>query len=141
MHPQQVVYIAAPLSAPTRAEIDANRERAARWAAWALVARGVSPSCSWIVLTGVLDETPENRARGLAADLLQVERADEVWLVGGRISSGMATEAAHAHRCRIPVVNLIALGDEPPPFGAVRSDTEPAPAPEPSAADWGVTDG
>jgi hypothetical protein len=68
------------------------------------------------VLTGVLEETPENRERGLACDLAQVARCDEVWLVGGRVSSGMRHEADHAITLAIPVIDLTALGELPPPF-------------------------
>jgi hypothetical protein len=125
----KVVYIAAPLSADTREGIEENRARASRWAAWAAVVRGVSPSCSWVVLTGVLEETPENRERGLACDLAQIERVDQVWLVGGRVSSGMALEAAHAARCNVPVFNMTQMGEEPPAFdvGPKRPAYEPEP--------------
>jgi hypothetical protein len=112
----KIVYIAHALSAPTREGIEENRRRASLWAAWAAVSEGVSPSCSWIVLTGVLEETPENRERGLACDLAQVARCDEVWLVGGRVSSGMRHEADHAITLAIPVIDLIALGELPPPL-------------------------
>jgi len=37
--------------------------------------------------------------------------------VGGRISSGMAYEAAYARQCEIPVVDMTSLGDEPPEIG------------------------
>jgi hypothetical protein len=116
----KAVYLAHPLNAPTRAGIDANRARASRWAAWAAVIHGVSPVCSWIVLTGQLEETDENRARGLACDLAQAERCDEVWLVGGRVSSGMRLEADHAAARGIPVLDLTHMGEEPPPFAELR---------------------
>lgn len=108
------VYIAHPLSAPTLDGIEENRRRAALWAAWALTEQGVSPSCSWIVLTGVLPETPEMRALGLKADCAQAERCDEVWLVGGRVSQGMAIEAGHAAGCGVRVRDLTYLGELPP---------------------------
>ena len=130
----KTVYLAHPYSAPTAAERDANRARAARWAAWALTERGVSPSCSWIVLTGELPESPENRRLGMAADLAQVEQCTELWLVGGRVTPGMAEEAEYARLHNIPVFNFTSLGDEPP---TRPSDTEPVPADE-SGADWGV---
>lgn len=110
--PMRVVYIAAPLSAPTPEGIEANRHRAALWAAWALTEYDVSPVCSWIVLTGILPETPANRKLGLAADKAQVALCDECWLVGGRVSSGMAEEASVAKK----VVDLTHLGEWPPGY-------------------------
>jgi hypothetical protein len=112
----KVVYVAHQLSAPTRERIDANRARASRWCAWVATAYGFAPEATWIVLTGVLDDNdPETRALGLALDLALVARCDEVWLVGGRVSSGMNAEATEAVRLGKPVLDLTGLGDEPPP--------------------------
>lgn len=106
-----VAYIAHALSAPTREGIEENRRKASRWAAWACL-EGVSPVCSWVVLTGELDETPENRARGLACDCAQVERCDVVLLVGDVVTSGMRLEAEHARQRGVPVLDLTGLGPE-----------------------------
>lgn len=107
----KVIYLAHPLTAPTREGIEANRRRAAAWAAWAAM-QDVSPVCSWIVLTGELEETPENRRLGLEIDKAQVARCDELWFVGGRVSSGMAIEASVAKK----VVDLTHLGEWPPGY-------------------------
>ena len=111
----RVIYLAHPFTAPTREGMEANRKRAAVWAAWALTVKGVSPVCSWIVLTGVLPETPESRRLGLEADKAQVRLCEEIWLVGGRVSSGMATEESAAKK----VVNLTHLGEWPPGYDPV----------------------
>ena len=89
------IYLAHPLSAPTREGIEANRKKAAEWAAW-LWKQGFSVECSWIVCTSVLEETPENRALGLKSDCEQVRRCDVMVLCGPRISSGMLLEASVA---------------------------------------------
>jgi hypothetical protein len=107
----KVVYIAAPLSAPTRAEMDENRARAARWVAWAAL-QGVAPVATWIVLSGELSETQENRELGLAIDCATVERCDEIWLVAGKITDGMRRESAHAK----VVIDLTSFGEEPPDY-------------------------
>lgn len=91
----KVVYIAHAMSAPTDEGMAENRRKAKKWAAWAF-GQGMSPMCSWIVLTEEIPETPENRIAGLASDVEQVKRCDELWFVGERISSGMKTEAAAA---------------------------------------------
>lgn len=120
----KVVYIACAFSAPTLEEMNANRARAAKWVAWAAVTQNVSPVCSWIVLTGELPETPEMRKLGLEIDKAQVKRCDELWHVGGRVSSGMAIEASVAKK----VVDLTHLGEWPPGYEPGRTaDTEPAP--------------
>jgi hypothetical protein len=112
----KVVYIAAPLAAATREEMDVNRARAARWVAWA-ARLGVAPVATWIVLSGELSETQENREMGLAIDCATVERCDEVWHVAGRVSSGMQREGGHALEHGVCVVDLTHLGEEPPEEG------------------------
>lgn len=111
------VYLAHPVSAPTREGIEANRARAARWAAWILKTYRVAVIADWIWCTGELEETPENRTLGLAMDVELVGRADEVWMVGPRISQGMKLEAEEAFRLGKMVFDLTGItGDnEPPP--------------------------
>lgn len=111
----KVVYLAHPLGAgPERED---NRRRAARWVAWATVHCGVAVVADWIVLSGELEETPGNRDLGLACDLALVARCDEVWLTGGRVSPGMAMEAAEARKLGKPVLDLTHFGTTPPNWG------------------------
>ena len=100
------VYVAHQLSAPTREGIDENRRKAAMWGAWISTTFKVAVSADWLWMTGELDETPENRAHGLACDLAHIERCDELWMVGRVVSSGMRLEAEHARSHRIPVYDL-----------------------------------
>lgn len=108
---RRVVYIAHPLGAG--ADREQNRRNASKWVAWAY-RQGVAPVADWIILSGELDETPENRAGGLECDIALVELCDEVWLVGGRVSPGMEIEAGHARLCLVPVIDKTALGPLPP---------------------------
>lgn len=110
----KTVYIAHRLSAPTRKDIEANRARASRWVAWVVMTFRIAPIADWIIITGQLEETPENRALGLQIDRELVSRADEIWLVGGELSSGMREEAARAVAHGKPVRDLLWLGAEPP---------------------------
>lgn len=112
---KKLVYIAAPLNAPTRAGIEANRRIAARWVAWA-AQQGFAPIATWITLSGEWEESPENRRLGLEIDKALVERCDAVWLVGGRISEGMRIESEHAHERGVTVVDLTHYGVLPPGF-------------------------
>jgi hypothetical protein len=108
----RVVYVAHPLGAGV--DRQRNRECAAKWVAWIARTYSVAVIADWIVLSGEWDETPSNRERGLAIDLALVARADEVWLVGGRVSPGMQMEADEARKLGKIVVDLTALGALPP---------------------------
>ncbi len=107
------VYVAHPLMAPHRDGIEQNRRNASKWVAWA-AHQGVAPMAMWIVLSGEWAETPENRERGLQIDEAQVGNCDEIWLCGGRVSSGMERERERARQRGIPVVDLTHLGAFPP---------------------------
>lgn len=110
----KAIYLAHPLSAPTREGIEANRARASRWVSWVARHFRYAVIADWIVMTGVLEETPENRDLGLKCDCELVRRADEFWMVGGRLSSGMSVERKAADDAGKPVVDLLFLGEEPP---------------------------
>lgn len=110
---KRVIYLAHQLNAPTREGIEANRAAAAQWAGFLSRYFEVAPECSWIVLTGVWEETPENRELGIKVDLALVEKCEEVVLVGPRVSSGMLTEARHARIKGIPVANMTGLPMDP----------------------------
>lgn len=100
---KKVVYIAHPLGGgPDREQ---NRRNASQWVAWA-ARRGVAPIADWIILSGEFDECPENRALGLSIDLALIERCQELWLVGGRISPGMAIERDHAIAMGVRVLDF-----------------------------------
>lgn len=104
-------YIAHPLgSGPDR---EANRRRAALWVAWAAL-EGANPVATWITLSGVWEESPALREKGLKLDCALVECCTEIWLCGGRISPGMAIEAEHAKKRGVEVVDFTYLGEWPP---------------------------
>jgi hypothetical protein len=72
----------------------------------------VAVVADWIVLSGQFSE--EHRELGLRCDLALIERCDEVWLCGGRVSPGMALEAAHARELDKRVRDFTSLGYEAP---------------------------
>ena len=72
---------------------------------------GVAPIADWIILSGQWDES--RRDDGLRIDFALIERADELWQVGGRVSEGMALEAREAEVHGVVVFDLTALGEEP----------------------------
>jgi hypothetical protein len=97
-----LVYVAHPLGAG--ADRDLNIRRAIKWVAWATTQSAV-PVASWIALAQVWDESW--REEGLRQDLLLIERCDEVWLCGPRVSPGMHVEATHAAKLGIVVRVLV----------------------------------
>lgn len=112
-----VVYLSHPVSAPTAQGIADNLARAKRWLKWLLkVHPECSPVASWIPMVEVEDNSdPARIEHSLRLDFEVVSRCDEIWLVGGRISSGMRREADHARAHNVRVIDLTPMGDEPPP--------------------------
>ncbi len=102
----RVVYLAHPLGDGTDRAL--NRANAARWVAWATLVHQVAVVADWITLSGELSE--EHRELGLRCDLALIERCDEIWLCGGRVSPGMAKELAHAQQLGKRVVDLTFMG-------------------------------
>jgi hypothetical protein len=113
----KVVYLAHPLSG----DIERNRANAARWVAWATVVHRVAVVADWITLSGQLSEA-EGRELGLECDKALIERCDEIWLVGGRVSPGMLLELEHAKRHRKLAVDLTHMGYEAPALNSEAVD-------------------
>jgi hypothetical protein len=93
----KVVYLAHPLSAPTHKGIQENLARAKRWYRWAC---DTFPEyafvANWILNCEVYDDAnAEHRRKGIERNLAVIEKCDELWLVGARISSGMEEEGMH----------------------------------------------
>ncbi len=124
----RIVYLAHPVAAPCRCDfpelhdrevslvVACNCDRARRWLAWALREHPQMAFCvPWLPYMDALPEDGgENRARGLRDVSAMAARCDEVWLVGGRVSRGMAQERDAAHAAGRLVVDMTGLGDEPP---------------------------
>lgn len=90
-----VAYLAHPVSAPTRDGIEENLANCRLWLRWLVEHTEWAVSCPWMPYVQTLDEST-HRDRGIADDLAMLERHDLIVLVGGRVSSGMAGERAHA---------------------------------------------
>ena len=104
MSKSKLVYVAHPLGdGPDRA---LNVVRASKWVVWA-AEQGVLPVCTWVVLATQWPEDDEHRAAGLQIDCGLIDRCDEVWLCGPRVSKGMHVEATHAKKVGVPVQVLV----------------------------------
>lgn len=113
----KIVYVAHPLgSGPDREQ---NRRNAAEWCAFFAEHYNIAPVADWIVLSGIWDEQPNYRWRGIEIDKALVARCDEVWLCGGRISPGMQIEKDTAARLGVTVRDWTGCGYRVP---AVRPE-------------------
>lgn len=114
-----LIYMAAPVSAPTIEGIRANLARARRWLWWLRRTRPedtiVAP---WVLDIEVAIENgsseAETRAAGLRDCCAIVERCDALALVGGVKSSGMTREANVMLAKGGQILYLLDLGQEPP---------------------------
>lgn len=106
----KVVYIAHPLGGG--ADRERNRVAASKWVAWA-GELGAAPVADWIILSGEWDESM--RETGLRIDYALIERCDELWLVGARVSPGMKLEAECALKLQKRVVDFTVWEVELPP--------------------------
>lgn len=113
---------------PVSGDVPGNLARAKRWLGWLLrTFPDIDFAADWIPWCEVLDDgVPANRERGLRFDEHMIQRLDDCWMVGGRISNGMMRERVVAMATRKTTVDLTTLGDEPPnetfPHGT-RSET------------------
>lgn len=113
----RILYMAHPVGGL----VPANLARSLRWLRYlASSDPDTAYIAPWIaaIMSGEDDNDPVARARGLAQDVAVVKRCDGLVLVGGRVSSGMAIERDAAMTAGITVIDLTALGDEPPVAGA-----------------------
>lgn len=110
----KVVYVAHPVGAPTPEGVAQNLARARRWLRWILRHYEVAVVADWSYCELLDDHNPADRAFGLACDEATVKRCDEIWLVGGVVSSGMRHERDTAAMAGVRVVDLTFLGAEPP---------------------------
>ena len=111
-----VIFLAHPVGAPTREGHLANLARAKRWVRWSIDNYpDVAVVANWLYYCEVLDDSnPAHRQRGIAHGIQVLKLCQELWLVGGRVSSGMHAERNVAWGASILVRDLTSLGDEPP---------------------------
>lgn len=116
----KVIFLAHPVRDVDGYTLEQNLERAERWYRWICDSfPGVSPVAPWIISCRVFDDADaDQRDAGLVRNEAVIEACDEVWLVGGRVTSGMARERDHALASGKPVIDMTShLGLEPPAVG------------------------
>lgn len=129
----KTVYLAHPLSSPTRSGVLLNLDRAKRWYKWACdhYWPDFSFNCMWVLNCEVYDDADAiQRSRGMQRNFAHIKNCDELWLVGEDLSGGMLDEAVFAHEeCRIPVYNLTGFQVPPPVAVEPSSMTKWKPGP------------
>ena len=95
----KLIYVASPLSGDVEKNLEYARE-----ACRAVMDSGHAFFAPHLLYPSFLDDTvPEERKLGMDMGLAALERCDELWAFGPRVSAGMAAEIANAERLGIPV--------------------------------------
>lgn len=105
-----VVYFAHPVGAADAAGVAANLAAARRWFARLLdLWPNVAIVASWLPYLDVLEDSGENRRRGLRDDLAIGRRCDGIVLCGPVLSSGMTLELESIRGVGGFVVDLVGV--------------------------------
>ena len=112
----KTAYMSAPVRPLEGETIESNLARGRRWYHWLQV--NVPDRiflAPWILSCEVFDDdSPKQRAAGMQRQSGIIKRCcDEVWLVGGRMSSGMRGEYEAAVALGLATLNLTGMGEEP----------------------------
>ena len=101
-----LTYVCSPLSAPTRAEIMVNAQRARTYMAMCEREFGCRAVAPHAYLPYLLDDSnPEERALALSFGASLLALCDRFVIYGDRISSGMKEEIRRARELGIPILN------------------------------------
>ncbi len=99
----RVIYLAHAVSG----DIQRNLLKAEAWQKWIGLNFPVAIQSSWITECRIWDDAiAEQREAGMARNFAILERCDELWLCGDRVTSGMELEANHAIANEIVVRDL-----------------------------------
>ncbi len=102
----KLIYVASPLSAPTKEGVEANVAYAKKASRFVIDGGGV-PLAPHLRDPTFLDDTdPKERAIGTKLAMELMTRCDEVWLFGPTVSPGMAAELEFATEHGIPYRRL-----------------------------------
>ena len=102
------------VSHPVAGDVRGNCCRAQMWLEWCSEIAGIEARAPYLASLLQSGYEERDRAAGLARCVVQIADVDEVWLVGGRISTGMALEEAAAIALGVVVRDLTCLGEFPP---------------------------
>lgn len=95
------IYVCSPYRADDDRELQENINLARRACKY-VIKCGCTPICPQLYFPQFLNEETQ-REIALKAGLGLVKAADELWVIGPKISSGMASEIKEAARLGVPV--------------------------------------
>ena len=107
----KMIYLAHPVAGNVPGAIIGGMA----WIKWLTESSGVPIAvvAPWIVEIQIWSDANPARDAGLARCKIVVQRCDEICLVGGRVSSGMAMERSWAIDAGVRVNDLTHLGPMP----------------------------
>jgi hypothetical protein len=109
----KLIYLAHPLSGREKV----NRAKAKLWLKHITESRDEPAAviAPWITESEIWDDSIQaERVQGLERCAAVIERCDELWMCGGRISEGMRFELDVAQKAGLTTVDLTELGEYPP---------------------------
>jgi hypothetical protein len=110
------------LSTPLWQDVPGAMRVAERWVAWVLAAYPhIVPFSAWLVWGATMGDAA-GRMRALDCAVEVVQRCDEIWMVGGRITPLMQAEMTSAERYGKRVLDLSFMGLDPPVGRDLRAD-------------------
>jgi hypothetical protein len=96
---KKIVFICSPFAG----DIEGNTERARRYGRFAVI-KNVIPIIPHLMYPQFLcEDDPEERKLGLAMGLVLLSKCQELWVFGGKVTSGMAVEIDKAKSVNMPI--------------------------------------
>lgn len=96
---KKVIYVCSPYAG----DMFVNTENTKKYCRY-VMEQGYVPFAPHIMFTSFLDDTdPVQRTQGCTLGLDMLERVDEMWVFGERISPGMKNEILFSEKFNIPV--------------------------------------
>lgn len=114
LYPPPVVFLSHPLRADTEEGFLRNVQRAKAWYRFFLTNYDIAIIADWLITFETTGDLPADRLRGQRSNAILLTRADELWVCGGEISSGMRSEMFIAHALSKPIRQFIDIGPCPP---------------------------
>ena len=94
-----LVYICSPYSG----DVEKNTEIARKFSKFALDAGSIPLAPHLLFPQFMTDERPEERELAMFMDIVLLGKCDELWVLAGKVTQGMAVEIEKAKKRRQPI--------------------------------------
>ena len=98
----KLVYLCSPL----RGNYEENMKRATEYCKTASELGAIAFAPHLYFTQFYRDTIPEEREKGLQLGLAMLDKCEELWVMGNRITQGMASEIAYAKEHHIPIFEI-----------------------------------